>query len=49
MAVRTAMAPLEADKLRTGSMLTDMTAEVHRVREWQAVFVRAQKYLWNPP
>ena len=48
LAVETATAGMEADKLRAGWILTDMTAEVHRVSEWQAVFIRAQRFLGPP-
>jgi 3-oxoacyl-[acyl-carrier-protein] synthase-1 len=48
LAVETAMRGMEADKLRAGWMLTDMTAEIHRVYEWQAVFIRAQRFLGPP-
>ncbi len=47
-AVRQATAALEADKLRVGWMLTDMTAEYHRVLEWQAVLVRTQNVFGDP-
>jgi 3-oxoacyl-[acyl-carrier-protein] synthase-1 len=48
LAVRGATAAMEAEKLRAGWILTDMTAEVHRVYEWQTVFVRAQRFLCHP-
>lgn len=48
LAVEAAAADMEADKLRAGWMLTDMTAEVHRVSEWQAVFIRVQRFLGPP-
>lgn len=48
LAVKTATAPMEADKLQAGWMLTDMTAEAHRIYEWQSAFVRVQKYLCHP-
>jgi 3-oxoacyl-[acyl-carrier-protein] synthase-1 len=47
-AVRMATKALEADELRVGWMLTDMTAEFHRVLEWQAVLVRTQNVFGNP-
>ena len=47
-AVRQATGALEADKLRVGWMLTDMTAEYHRVLEWQAVLVRTQNVFGDP-
>ncbi|HEY8086721.1 MAG TPA: hypothetical protein VIF09_02720 [Polyangiaceae bacterium] len=47
-ALRTAAAAMEGEKLRAGWMLTDMTAEAHRVYEWQTAFVRVQKYLCDP-
>jgi 3-oxoacyl-[acyl-carrier-protein] synthase-1 len=47
-AVRMATGSLEADKLRIGWMLTDMTAEFHRVLEWQAVLVRTQNVFGDP-
>ena len=48
VAVRTAGAALEADRLRAGWVLTDMTAEAHRVNEWQAMFARTQRYWCEP-
>jgi 3-oxoacyl-[acyl-carrier-protein] synthase-1 len=48
LAVETAMAGAEADKLRAGWMLTDMTAEIHRQFEWSAMFIRAQRFLGPP-
>jgi len=47
-AVRTAASVLEAEKLKVGWLLTDMTPEVHRVHEWQAVLVRSNRYLCAP-
>jgi 3-oxoacyl-[acyl-carrier-protein] synthase-1 len=47
-AVRTATGAMESEKLRAGWILTDMTAEVHRVFEWQTAFVRAQRFLCHP-
>lgn len=47
-AVRSATKPL-ADTGRTaGWMLTDLTNEMRRQHEWQAVFVRSQRVLGNP-
>lgn len=48
MALRAATAPMEADKLKAGWLLTDMTAEAHRVYEFQSAFVRTQKFLCDP-
>jgi 3-oxoacyl-[acyl-carrier-protein] synthase I len=48
MAVEIAAAGLEAEKLRAGWMLTDLTAEMHRQMEWQSAFVRAQRFLGPP-
>lgn len=48
LAVETAAAGLEADNLRAGWMLSDMTAEIHRQFEWQALFIRAQRFLGPP-
>jgi 3-oxoacyl-[acyl-carrier-protein] synthase-1 len=48
LAVETATAGMEDDKVRAGWMLTDLTAEVHRQLEWQSVFVRAQRFLGPP-
>jgi 3-oxoacyl-[acyl-carrier-protein] synthase-1 len=48
LAVETAAAGMEADKVLAGWMLTDMTAEVHRQFEWQTVFVRAQRFFGSP-
>jgi 3-oxoacyl-[acyl-carrier-protein] synthase I len=48
LAMRQAAAPLESEKLAAGWLLTDMTPEMHRIREWQTVWTRAQKYLCEP-
>jgi 3-oxoacyl-[acyl-carrier-protein] synthase-1 len=48
LAVESATRGMQPDKDRAGWMLTDMTAEVHRVLEWQAVFIRAQRFLGPP-
>ena len=48
LAVETAAAGLQADELRAGWMLTDVTAEMHRQMEWQSVFIRAQRFLCPP-
>jgi 3-oxoacyl-[acyl-carrier-protein] synthase-1 len=48
LAVETAARGMDPDKDRAGWILTDMTAEVHRVLEWQAVFIRAQRFLGPP-
>jgi 3-oxoacyl-[acyl-carrier-protein] synthase-1 len=48
VAVHAAAAPLAADNLRAGWALTDMTPEAHRVNEWQAMFVRTQRYWCDP-
>jgi 3-oxoacyl-[acyl-carrier-protein] synthase-1 len=47
-AVETAAAGMAAEKLRAGWMLTDLTAEMHRQLEWQAVLIRAQRFLGPP-
>jgi 3-oxoacyl-[acyl-carrier-protein] synthase-1 len=47
-ALKAATAAMESDHLKAGWMLTDMTAETHRVHEWQCAFVRTQKYLCEP-
>jgi 3-oxoacyl-[acyl-carrier-protein] synthase-1 len=47
-AVRAAASAMEAEDLKAGWILTDMTAEVHRVYEWQTAFVRAQRFLCHP-
>jgi 3-oxoacyl-[acyl-carrier-protein] synthase-1 len=48
LAVRAAAAPLEAEKARAGWLLSDMTAEAHRVQEWSAMFVRTQRFWCEP-
>ncbi|MGH7297469.1 MAG: beta-ketoacyl synthase N-terminal-like domain-containing protein [Polyangiaceae bacterium] len=48
LAMKQATASLLADKVRAGWILTDMTAEMHRIHEFQSVFVRAQPVLGNP-
>ena len=48
LAVHSAAAPFQASKVRAGWALTDMTAEAHRVNEWQAMFVRTQRYWCEP-
>jgi 3-oxoacyl-[acyl-carrier-protein] synthase I len=48
VAVHAAAAAMESGKLRAGWALTDMTAEAHRVNEWQAMFVRTQRYWCEP-
>jgi 3-oxoacyl-[acyl-carrier-protein] synthase-1 len=48
LAVETATAGMEADQLRAGWMLTDLTPEIHRQFEWQSLFVRAQRFLGPP-
>lgn len=48
LAMRQATAPLEADKLAAGWLLTDMTPEMHRILEWQTVWLRAQKSMCEP-
>lgn len=48
MAIETAAAGLEADKLQAGWILTDVTAEMHRLLEWQSASVRAQRFLGKP-
>jgi 3-oxoacyl-[acyl-carrier-protein] synthase-1 len=48
MALKTATAPMDPDKLQAGWMLTDMTAETHRIYEWQTAYVRVQKYMCEP-
>jgi 3-oxoacyl-[acyl-carrier-protein] synthase-1 len=45
-AVRTAVTAL--GDARAGWLLTDMTAEAHRVHEWQAMFVRTQRHWCEP-
>ncbi|MFT3770302.1 MAG: beta-ketoacyl synthase N-terminal-like domain-containing protein [Minicystis sp.] len=47
-ALRTVLAPLAADGLRAGWMLTDLTFEVFRHFELQAATVRTQKLLCEP-
>ena len=47
-ALKTATSVMESEHLRAGWMLTDMTAETHRVHEWQCAYVRTQKYLCDP-
>ena len=47
-ALRTATAAMDAENLRVGWMLTDMTAETHRIHEWHCAYVRTQKYLCDP-
>jgi 3-oxoacyl-[acyl-carrier-protein] synthase I len=48
LAVEMAAAGLDADELRAGWMLTDLTPEMHRQIEWQSVFIRAQRF-FGPP
>ncbi|MGD0523504.1 MAG: hypothetical protein ABSE49_00095 [Polyangiaceae bacterium] len=48
LAVETAMRALDHEKERVGWMLNDMTAEVHRVLEYQAVYIRSQRFLGPP-
>jgi 3-oxoacyl-[acyl-carrier-protein] synthase-1 len=48
LAMKTATKSLEAEKLRAGWVLTDMTPEMHRIHEFQTVFVRAQPVLCKP-
>lgn len=48
LAIETAAAGLETDKLHAGWLLTDTTAEVHRLLEWHAALVRAQRFLGKP-
>jgi 3-oxoacyl-[acyl-carrier-protein] synthase-1 len=48
LAVRAAAKSVEAEKVAIGWMLTDMTAEVHRVNEWQAVYARSQRFMCEP-
>jgi 3-oxoacyl-[acyl-carrier-protein] synthase-1 len=48
LAVETATAGMEADELRAGWVLTDVTAEMHRQLEWQAMFIRGQRF-FGPP
>ncbi|MBN2197042.1 MAG: hypothetical protein JW751_29830 [Polyangiaceae bacterium] len=48
VAVRQAGAPLLAEKLQAGWILTDLTFERCRVYEWQSVSVRARKMLGEP-
>jgi 3-oxoacyl-[acyl-carrier-protein] synthase-1 len=48
VAVHTAAAPLKDENLRAGWALTDMSAEVHRIHEWQAMFTRTQRYWCEP-
>jgi 3-oxoacyl-[acyl-carrier-protein] synthase-1 len=48
LAVETATAGMEAEKLRAGWMLTDMTAEIHRQFEWSAMYIRVQRFLGPP-
>jgi len=46
--VRKAAAELVDEKLRVGWMLTDLTFEMWRVYEWQAMLVRTQ-HVWGEP
>jgi 3-oxoacyl-[acyl-carrier-protein] synthase-1 len=48
LALRQATAPLASENLAAGWLLTDMTPEVHRLLEWQTVWVRAQKVMCAP-
>jgi len=47
-AVQKAAEPLAKAGLTAGWMLTDLTAEMRRLREWQAAFVRVQDALGRP-
>lgn len=47
-AVRSATKPLVDTGRTVGWMLTDLTNEMRRQYEWQAVFVRSQRVLGNP-
>jgi 3-oxoacyl-[acyl-carrier-protein] synthase-1 len=47
-AVRQATASLAKTKQTAGWMLVDLTAEMWRIHEWEAVFVRSQKVLGRP-
>lgn len=47
-AVRQAAEPLAKSGQRAGWMLSDLTGEMRRGREWQAAFVRAQDVLGSP-
>jgi 3-oxoacyl-[acyl-carrier-protein] synthase I len=47
-AVRSATKPLIDTGRTAGWMLTDLTNEMRRQYEWQAVFMRSQKVLGNP-
>ncbi|HEX3343021.1 MAG TPA: hypothetical protein VHS09_00560, partial [Polyangiaceae bacterium] len=48
LAVETATRGMDPEKDRAGWILTDLTAEMHRNLEWQAVFIRAQRFLGPP-
>jgi 3-oxoacyl-[acyl-carrier-protein] synthase-1 len=48
VAVKKAGAPLAEEKLTAGWMLTDMSFEMRRLYEWQAINIRTKK-LWGPP
>lgn len=47
-AMQQAAAPLAKSGQTAGWMLTDMTGEMRRLREWEAAFVRAQDVLGSP-
>jgi 3-oxoacyl-[acyl-carrier-protein] synthase I len=47
-AVRSATAPLAKTEQTAGWMLVDLTGEMWRIHEWEAVFVRTQKVLGRP-
>jgi len=47
-AVRQATEPLLKTEQTAGWMLTDLTAEMWRVHEWEAVYIRSQKVLGRP-
>jgi 3-oxoacyl-[acyl-carrier-protein] synthase-1 len=48
VAVKKAGAPLVDEKLQAGWLLSDMSFEMRRLYEWQAMTIRTQK-LWGPP
>ena len=48
VSVKKAGAPLAEEKLTAGWMLSDMSFEMRRLYEWQAINIRTKK-LWGPP